>query len=61
MRETTVPGETETDLFREQVVLFDGMTALVRAGFETLAGAELRAMMPFVTVGRERIQEVLEG
>ena len=37
--ETTFAEETETDLFGEQVVLCGGMTALVRAGFETLVGA----------------------
>ncbi|MHB8288294.1 MAG: ketol-acid reductoisomerase [Acidimicrobiales bacterium] len=37
--ETTFAEETETDLFGEQVVLCGGMTALVRAGFETLVEA----------------------
>ena len=37
--ETTFAEETETHLFGEQVVLCGGMTALVRAGFETLVGA----------------------
>ena len=37
--ETTFAEETETDLFGEQVVLCGGMTALVRAGFETLVDA----------------------
>lgn len=37
--ETTFREETETDLFGEQAVLCGGMTALVRAGFETLVKA----------------------
>jgi ketol-acid reductoisomerase len=37
--ETTFEEETETDLFGEQVVLCGGLTALVRAGFETLVEA----------------------
>lgn len=37
--ETTFKEETETDLFGEQVVLCGGVTALVRAAFETLIKA----------------------
>lgn len=37
--ETTFKEETETDLFGEQVVLCGGVTALVRASFETLVKA----------------------
>lgn len=37
--ETTFTAETETDLFGEQAVLCGGVTALVRAGFETLTEA----------------------
>ncbi len=37
--ETTYKEETETDLFGEQVVLCGGLTALIKAGFETLAEA----------------------
>ncbi len=37
--ETTFAIETETDLFGEQVVLCGGVTALVKAGFETLVEA----------------------
>ncbi len=37
--ETTFKIETETDLFGEQVVLCGGVTALVKAGFETLVEA----------------------
>jgi len=37
--ETTFAEETETDLFGEQVVLCGGVSALVKAGFETLTEA----------------------
>jgi ketol-acid reductoisomerase len=37
--ETTFREETETDLFGEQAVLCGGMSALVKAGFETLVAA----------------------
>ena len=37
--ETTYKEETETDLFGEQVVLCGGLSALVKAGFETLVEA----------------------
>jgi len=37
--ETTFKEETETDLFGEQAVLCGGVTALVRAAFETLVKA----------------------
>ena len=37
--ETTFAEETETDLFGEQVVLCGGVTALIKAGFETLVEA----------------------
>lgn len=37
--ETTFKEETETDLFGEQVVLCGGVTALIKAGFETLVNA----------------------
>jgi ketol-acid reductoisomerase len=37
--ETTFAEETETDLFGEQVVLCGGVSALVKAGFETLVEA----------------------
>jgi ketol-acid reductoisomerase len=36
---TTIAEETETDLFGEQAVLCGGITALIRAGFETLVEA----------------------
>ena len=37
--ETTFAEETETDLFGEQAVLCGGLTALLKAGFETLVEA----------------------
>ncbi len=37
--ETTFREETETDLFGEQMVLCGGVTALIKAGFETLIEA----------------------
>ena len=37
--ETSFKEETETDLFGEQVILCGGVTALIRAGFETLVKA----------------------
>ncbi|HEY8443860.1 MAG TPA: ketol-acid reductoisomerase [Clostridia bacterium] len=37
--ETTFKDETETDLFGEQCVLCGGVTALMKAGFETLVEA----------------------
>jgi ketol-acid reductoisomerase len=37
--ETTFREETETDLFGEQAVLCGGVTALIKAGFETLVDA----------------------
>jgi ketol-acid reductoisomerase len=40
--ETTFREETETDLFGEQAVLCGGVSALVKAGFETLVNAGYR-------------------
>jgi ketol-acid reductoisomerase len=37
--ETTFKDETESDLFGEQAVLCGGLTALIKAGFETLVEA----------------------
>jgi ketol-acid reductoisomerase len=37
--ETTYKEETETDLFGEQVVLCGGLSALIKAGFDTLVAA----------------------
>lgn len=39
MIETTFKDETETDLFGEQAVLCGGVSALIKAGFETLVEA----------------------
>ncbi|MDR0382119.1 MAG: ketol-acid reductoisomerase [Oscillospiraceae bacterium] len=40
--ETTFEEETETDLFGEQCVLCGGVTALMKAGFDTLVNAGYR-------------------
>ncbi|HEY3013350.1 MAG TPA: ketol-acid reductoisomerase [Gemmatimonadales bacterium] len=45
--ETSFREETETDLFGEQAVLCGGVTALVKAGFETLTGAGYRPEMAY--------------
>lgn len=45
--ETTFKEETETDLFGEQAVLCGGMTALVKAGFETLVEAGYSPYMAY--------------
>jgi ketol-acid reductoisomerase len=45
--ETSFQEETETDLFGEQAVLCGGVTALVKAGFETLTGAGYRPEMAY--------------
>jgi ketol-acid reductoisomerase len=45
--ETTFRDETETDLFGEQAVLCGGVTALVKAGFETLTGAGYRPELAY--------------
>src|SRR4029079_7573132 len=37
--QTTFKDETETDLFGEQAVLCGGISALIKAGFETLVEA----------------------
>src|SRR5215218_6650268 len=39
LRGTTFAEETETDLFGEQAVLCGGLTALLKAGFDTLVEA----------------------
>jgi ketol-acid reductoisomerase len=44
---TTFREETETDLFGEQAVLCGGVTALVKAGFETLTAAGYRPEMAY--------------
>jgi ketol-acid reductoisomerase len=45
--ETTFREETETDLFGEQAVLCGGVTALVKAGFETLTAAGYRPELAY--------------
>ncbi|MEO7138056.1 MAG: ketol-acid reductoisomerase [Gemmatimonadales bacterium] len=45
--ETSFQEETETDLFGEQAVLCGGVTALVKAGFETLTKAGYRPEMAY--------------
>jgi ketol-acid reductoisomerase len=44
---TTIAEETETDLFGEQVVLCGGLSALVKAGFETLVEAGYQPELAF--------------
>jgi ketol-acid reductoisomerase len=45
--QTSFREETETDLFGEQAVLCGGVTALVKAGFETLTAAGYRPEMAY--------------
>lgn len=45
--ETTFREETETDLFGEQTVLCGGVSALVKAGFETLVNAGYQPELAF--------------
>jgi ketol-acid reductoisomerase len=45
--ETTFAEETETDLFGEQVVLCGGLSALVKASFETLVEAGYQPEMAY--------------
>jgi len=45
--ETTIREETETDLFGEQAVLCGGITALMKAGFETLVEAGYQPEMAY--------------
>ena len=45
--ETTFAEETETDLFGEQVILCGGVSALVKAGFETLVEAGYQPEMAY--------------
>jgi len=45
--ETTFAEETETDLFGEQVVLCGGVSALVKAAFETLTEAGYQPEMAY--------------
>lgn len=45
--ETTFKEETETDLFGEQTVLCGGISALIKAGFETLTEAGYSPVMAY--------------
>jgi ketol-acid reductoisomerase len=45
--ETTFKEETETDLFGEQTVLCGGVSALIKAGYETLVDAGYQAEMAY--------------
>jgi len=45
--ETSFREETETDLFGEQAVLCGGVSALIKAGFETLVAAGYRPEMAY--------------
>jgi ketol-acid reductoisomerase len=44
---TTISEETETDLFGEQTVLCGGLSALIKAGFETLVEAGYQPEMAY--------------
>jgi ketol-acid reductoisomerase len=46
---STFPEETETDLFSEQVVLCGGVTALIRAAFETLVKAGYQPEIAYIS------------
>jgi ketol-acid reductoisomerase len=51
--ETTFEEETETDLFGEQVVLCGGVSALIKAGFETLTEAGYQPELAYFEVMHE--------
>ena len=51
--ETTFEEETETDLFGEQVVLCGGITALIKAAFETLTEAGYQPELAYFEVMHE--------
>jgi ketol-acid reductoisomerase len=51
--ETTFTEETETDLFGEQVVLCGGLTAMVKAGFDTLVEAGYQPEIAYFEVLHE--------
>ncbi|MBC8505354.1 MAG: ketol-acid reductoisomerase [Anaerolineales bacterium] len=51
--ETSFSEETETDLFGEQAVLCGGVTALVKAGFETLVEAGYQPELAYFEVMHE--------
>jgi ketol-acid reductoisomerase len=51
--ETTFAEETETDLFGEQVILCGGVSALMKAAFETLVDAGYQPEIAYFEVGNE--------
>ena len=51
--ETTFREETETDLFGEQAVICGGVSALIKAGFETLVDAGYSPYMAYFEVLHE--------
>src|SRR3982751_5857607 len=51
--ETTFKEVTETDLFGEQAVLCDGVSALIKAGFETLVAAGYQPEIAYFECGHE--------
>jgi len=62
--ETTFKDETETDLFGEQAVLCGGLTALIKAGFETLVEAGYAPEMAYFECVHELnliIKLIVEG
>ncbi len=51
--ETTFAEETETDLFGEQVILCGGISALIKAAFETLVEAGYQPEIAYFEVAHE--------
>ncbi len=51
--ETTFKEETETDLFGEQAVLCGGVSAMIKAGFETLVNAGYQPELAYFEVLHE--------
>lgn len=51
--ETTFAEETETDLFGEQVILCGGISALIKAAFETLVEAGYQPEVAYFEVAHE--------
>ncbi|MFQ5593088.1 MAG: ketol-acid reductoisomerase [Anaerolineae bacterium] len=51
--ETTFAEETETDLFGEQTILCGGISALIKAAFETLVGAGYQPEVAYFEVLHE--------
>ena len=57
--ETTFAEETETDLFGEQVVLCGGLSALIQAGFETLAEAGYQEEIAYI-VSVHEVKQIVD-